>query len=41
MIREGATLYDAKQYHGGWGWWAGEEPSLFQTAYVLQGLQAT
>ena len=41
MIREGLTaVYDAKHSSGGWGWWAGEEPSLFQTAYVLQGLQA-
>ena len=41
MIREGlAAVYDARHSGRGWGWWADEEPSLFQTAYVLQGLQA-
>ena len=41
MIREGlASLYNFQIGDGGWGWWHDEEPSPFQTAYVLQGLQA-
>lgn len=42
MIREGlASLYNSQREDGGWGWWGEDDASsIFQTAYVLQGLQA-
>lgn len=39
MIRASLErIKDMQRPDGGWGWWAGDEPSLQQSAYVLHGL---
>ncbi len=41
MVRAGLErIYAFQQNDGGWGWWREDESSPFQTAYVLQGLNA-
>ncbi len=31
-------IWEMQKGDGGWGWWSDDDSSLFQTAYVLQGL---
>jgi uncharacterized protein YfaS (alpha-2-macroglobulin family) len=33
-------IYSLQRNDGGWGWWREDDSSPYQTAYVLQGLQA-
>ena len=41
MVHAGLThLYTFQHSDGGWGWWQNDDSSVFQTAYVLQGLHA-
>ena len=41
MVRAGLDrLYSFQRNDGGWGWWREDDSSPYQTAYVLQGLQA-
>ncbi|MBS0657148.1 MAG: hypothetical protein JSR82_02730 [Verrucomicrobia bacterium] len=39
LVEEGLRrLKEWQRPDGGWGWWAADEPSVLQTAYVLLGL---
>lgn len=41
MTRAGLQrLYAFQHNDGGWGWWREDDSSLYQTAYVVQGLHA-
>ena len=41
MVRAGLQRIHLFQHDdGGWGWWSDDESSPFETAYVIQGLQA-
>lgn len=41
MVKAGLQrLVNFQHQDGGWGWWAEDDSSPFETAYVLQGLEA-